>query len=361
MIIREKNPHGGQIYDKNILLDFSVNVNPNGTPDSVIEAAISGVMQSSSYPDAFCTELRKAIALHYGTDENFVICSNGGAELIFQTVAALKPKRGLIVEPTFCEYRQSLEATGCIAETYQLKAENGFNLEASEKNILDKIKQDTDVVFICNPNNPTGMVTPKTTLNKILAKCNQVGAALFIDESFGELSEGYDEFSMISEVESSPNLFILKSMTKTYAIAGLRLGFGLCADEKLIERICKHSQCWNVSLPAQMAGIQSLKCTDYVKNTLKILVTEKEFLTKRLTNLGIKVFEGRANYLMIQADRRLYSLLLAKGIMIRQCSNFCGLDDSYFRIAVRDHDENLVLIQTLEEIGKEVDLCIGQV
>lgn len=360
MIIRDKNPHGGQIYDKNIRLDFSVNVNPKGAPDSVIEAAISGIMQSSCYPDATCSELRKVIANHYCTDENFVVCANGGAELIFQTAAALKPKKGLIIEPTFCEYRQSLEAAGCTVETFQLTAEKGFDPQASEARILSRITADMDIVFVCNPNNPTGIVTPKATLKKILAKCQEAGALLFIDESFGELSDGYGEFSMIGETKDNPNLFILKSMTKTYAIAGLRLGFAICSDQSLTEKICKYSQCWNVSLPAQLAGIAAIKCTDYVADTLTILAEEKEFLTKNLTGLGIKVFEGRANYLMIRGNSRLYDLLLEKGILIRQCCNFAGLDDSYFRIAVRGRDENLVLIETLEEISREVNLCTGQ-
>lgn len=360
MLISEKNPHGGQIYNKNIKADFSVNVNPKGTPEKVIEEAAGALHESGQYPDACCRDLVQAISKKERVKTSHVICGNGGAELIFQMTAALKPREGLIIEPTFCEYRQSLEASGCGIRTYCLSREQGFDINAEIDRIIEQVTAGTDVVFLCNPNNPTGRSLSKRNIEKLLKRCDEKGAMLFIDESFGELSAGYGEFSAIDQIEGRDNLFILKSLTKTYAIAGIRLGYGLCSDEKLLDKMCSMSQCWNVSLVAQRAGVAALSCCGYVEDTLKILGNERKYLTDRLEGLGIKTFKGEANYMMIYSECNLYDLLLEKGILIRDCANFEGLGENYFRIAIKDHASNEMLAEALEKIKEEGNLCTGQ-
>ncbi len=360
MLINEKNPHGGQIYNKEIKADFSVNVNPKGTPEKVVEAAAEALRMSDRYPDAGCRDLIQAISKKDGVQANNIICGNGGAELIFQVAAALKPKKGLIIEPTFCEYRQSLEASECQIKTYQLTKETGFDVNAEIERIREQIEEDTDVVFVCNPNNPTGLSVSGENIEKLLKRCNETGTMLFIDESFGELTEGYEKFSAIKRVAENKNLFILKSLTKTYAIAGIRLGYGLCSDKELLEKMCRMSQCWNVSLVAQKAGEAALSCSSYVEDTLIVLRNERKYVTDELNRLGIRTFRGEANYMMIYSESDLYELLLKKGILIRSCANFRGLGKNYFRIAIKNHVSNKLLIDALDEIDKEGNLCTGQ-
>lgn len=360
MLINRQNPHGGQIYDKKIRADFSVNVNPQGMPKRVIEEAYRGIISSEQYPDASCGALRQAISEKDKVKPEHIICGNGGAELIFQAALALKPKKALIIEPTFCEYRQALEAVDCEVKTHQLKAEGSFDINAEAECILEQITEDTDMVFICNPNNPTGFVTSKDNVEKLLRRCSEAGVTLFVDESFGELTKGYDGFSVIDKVEANPELFVLKSLTKTYAMAGIRIGYGLCSDDEMLKKMCEICQCWNVSLVAQRAGIAALQCAEYVRDTLEILETERTYLTEELEKLHIKVFKGETNYLMLHCDEGLYDLMLEKGILIRSCANFRGLGQDYFRIAIKDHHQNEMLIEALKDISKEVDLCTRQ-
>ncbi len=361
MLINETNPHGGQIYNKKVKLDFSVNVNPLGTPETVVEQAYKGILEAAKYPDANCSDLREAIAQRDNVSKDFVICGNGGAELIFQAVAALKPKRALIIEPTFCEYRQSLENHQCQIDTYQLSEAKYFDINIEIEEILKQVTPEVEMVFLCNPNNPTGLATSKKAVEKLIHQCHKVGALLFVDESFGELTDGYERFSIIDQVSKYDNLFVLKSMTKTYAIAGIRLGYGLCSNRGLLEKMCRNVQCWNVSMVAQMAGVAALKCKEYTQESTALISKERNYMIDELMKLGIKVFPGKANYLMLHCEKNLYKLLLQKEILVRSCANFKGLKKNYYRIAIKKHSENQKLINAITEIYNEVGRCTKQV
>lgn len=360
MLINDKNPHGGQVYGHDIDLDFSVNINPCGAHSFVLEAARKAVDLSYMYPDASCSELRQAAAKKEGVPEKNIICGNGGAELIFQLTEAIKPRKALIIEPTFCEYRQAVEAAGGVAETFMLGKDFDFDIMADE--ISRRIEKGTDMVFVCNPNNPTGKVTGRKSIEKLLDACTRLQALLVVDESFGELTEGYDEFSAVDLTLKSKHIFVLKSLTKTYAIPGIRAGYGICSDERLLDNMCSKVQCWNLSVIAQKAASAALLLDDaYLKETLDILRKEREYLTGKLMSLGIKVIESRTNFMLIEAYENLKSRLQKERILIRSCDNFTGLDSRYFRIAVKKHEENVRLVKALEKLKKEESLCTEQV
>jgi threonine-phosphate decarboxylase len=203
---------------------------------------------------------------------------------------------------------------------------------------------------LCNPNNPTGHLVSKEFLLQILEKCKEKNIILVVDECFNEFLDAPKVYSVMDQIEKYHNLFILKAFTKTYAMAGLRLGFGVCDNQKLLERMSEVNQPWAVSIPAQFAGVAALKEVEYVRESKKILATERAFLKEALTKLGLTVFDSKSNYIFFKANPNLQEECKKRAILIRNCDNYVGLEPGYFRIAVKMPEENRKLVKVLEEI-----------
>ena len=351
--------HGGDIYKESIqkrieggnerLLDFSANLNPLGMPASVREAACAGVEMSVNYPDTDCKGLIKAIieeeGAGWGLNENQVICANGAAELIFMAAGALKPKTVLLADPGFAEYEQAACLWNSRIKRYVCREEDGFVLGEAFPDFIDK---DTDLVFLCNPNNPTGRLIPGELLEKIVFRCHETGTILVLDECFVPLTKEPEQISMLGMVQSIPELFILKAFTKLYAMPGLRLGYGYSSNEGLLGKMRERVQPWNVSLPAQMAGMAAMREKDYAIKSREYIAREREFLMEGLTAAGMTCFEGAANFLFFKGPENLDEICLNKGILIRDCSNFHSLTRGCWRIAVRTHEENIRLLEAVK-------------
>ena len=337
-----KHIHGGDVYKYKDCLDFSANLNPLGTPESVKQAIIHSLDHIAQYPRVGCGVLREKIAESEGVKAEEVICGNGAAEVIFTLCHAVKPRRALIPAPTFAEYGQALASTGCELEYYMLTENDGFVLSEAYLDILHK---GLDMAFLCNPNNPTGMLIPHRLLKKILEKCRKLDILLVVDECFLDFVKDPEEYSLKRSLSGFNNLFILKAFTKRYAMAGVRLGYGLCSDRKLMEL---GVQPWNVSTMAQAAGLQALTETEYVEEGRQLVFREAQWLKDELVRIGYKVFPSEANYIFFKGPEELFDFCLRKRILIRDCSNYPGLTKGYYRIAVKRHEENVKLIEVLE-------------
>lgn len=313
-------------------------------PESVIRAAQESVLQAANYPDTRCRELKKGLAQKEGVKEEQIVCGNGAAELIFSLTAAIKPKRALLVSPGFAEYEQALKVRGCEISYYELKEENGFRLS---EDYLTYLNEGLDVLFLCNPNNPTGLTIKKELLIKIVRRCQSLGIRMVLDSCFVDFLECPQDADMVSFLQDFPCLFILKAFTKIYAMAGLRLGYGLCADEKLMEAMQEVTQPWSVSIPAQAAGTAALKETEYVKRTRELIGEERRWLMEQLRKLGFAVYDASANFIFFKGEKNLAAKCKRSGILIRDCSNYRGLEQGFYRIAVRTHKENEELIRVL--------------
>ena len=344
MIIRNPYPHGGDIYSHRVVLDFSVNVNPLGTPPRILAAVAAAAKDLSAYPDPRCRMLRARLAESLRVSPDNLVLGNGAAELIGQFIAALRPKKTLLPAPSFADYEHALSAEGCPADFYPLRREDGFLLT---DRILDEIKPGTELLLLCSPNNPTGRLIPRPLLLRILERCRRTGTWLFLDECFGELTDE-DTPSLADALLPGDRVFLLRAFTKTYAIPGIRLGYGICPNTEMLDRICRRSQFWNVSTPAQAAGLAALDCADWVLAARKLIREEKKFLTESFRDLGITVFPSDANFLLLSGVPGLYDRLLARGILIRSCENYRGLSSGDCRIAVRTHPENEALINYLQ-------------
>lgn len=342
--------HGGDIYGdaaSPILLDFSVNLNLLGMPEPVKEAAKKAVDNCAAYPDPHCRRLRDAIARREGVEADAVLCGNGAADLIYRIAFGLKPASALILAPTFSEYRQALEAAGCRVDSYLLQPGNDF---LPKEDILEEIRGH-DLVFLCSPNNPTGQVIPPKLLEQILYEADRAGATLAVDECFLGFLPEKDRFSL-KKTNPKDHLLILKAFTKLYAMAGLRLGYLLAFDPKLREQIAMAGPPWSVSIPAQEAGLAALEQEEYENSSIELLERLRPSLARGLQSLGFQVFPSSANYLLFRSKEHtdLKKVLLRKGILIRSCANYEGLDDTYYRVAVRQEQDNQKLLTILAEI-----------
>lgn len=328
-------------------LDFSANISPLGLPEGIQKAIIEAIPVADRYPDPLCRELTAAIARKENIPETYCLCGNGAADLIFRVAAAAKPKKALLTAPCFAEYKQALDTVDCETEHYFLQEERDFRLDAG---FLDDIKEDTDMVFLCEPNNPTGVTTDRNLLLKILKKCREVGALLVLDECFNDFLDEPEMQTQKTELEDHPNLLILKAFTKMYAMAGVRLGYCLCSDEELLETMRQAGQPWAVSSLAQAAGLAALREDAYVERVRSLIQKERSYLKAELKGLGLRVIDGEANYILFQSKQELVQPMGEKGILLRSCGNYKGLDDTWFRIAVRTHAENERLILAMKEV-----------
>lgn len=346
MLMDKGNPHGGDRYGRDIRIDFSANVNPFGTPDSVKRAVAESLDALSFYPDAYCRALRAALSGYEGVPCEHIICGNGAAELIYSFAYAVGGT-ALIASPTFSEYETAWRAAGGEVIRYPLREENGFY---PDDGFLAHIGEKTSAVFLCTPNNPTGVLYDADFIMAAAERCRRVGARLFLDCCFLDLSDDPAGYAIPALIGKFPNVFVLRAFTKSYGMAGLRLGYGLCSDTALLTRMAEKAPCWNISSAAQAAGIAAVADKDTLVRFRALISEERPYLSRALSDFGFRVYDGAANFLLFRTDMPLYEALLARGIQIRSCANFAGLDGRYFRTAVREHSDNEILVQTIREM-----------
>ncbi len=348
MLYQTANPHGGDTYSHPAALDFSANLNPLGTPDGVRKAAEASLSELNRYPDPYCRELVRAIAQFEGVKETAVLCGGGAAELIYSYCAAIRPKRALELSPTFCEYAAALKAAGCEVERWPLKKERDFSLEESFCAYL--CQGGWDAVFLCNPNNPTGQLIEPALLGQIAEICRDKKIRLFVDECFLDFTDVWKEQSLKPLLAGHPELFILKAFTKSYGMAGLRLGYGLCGDRELLGAMSRLVQPWNVSVPAQAAGVAALKETAFLQRTRQLVRQQRLWLEEKLAPFAIEVYPSSVNYLLLYSRVPLWERLMERGIIVRNCANYPGLGEGWVRIAVKGPKENQRLVAALQKI-----------
>lgn len=346
-----KETHGGNIYKfDHRVYDFSANLNPLGMPEEVKQAMISNVDKYESYPDPFNRELTAAISRFHHVDRDRICCGNGAADIIFRSALALRPKKALIVSPTFSEYEEALAAAACQqTDHYLLKEEKGFRVQ---EDILDALDDSYDMAFICNPNNPTGIPVPREMMLRLSKKCAENGICLMIDECFSEFLEEEEQYSVMDRIHSLEKVIILKAFTKIYAMAGLRLGYCICGDTKTADLINGCLQPWPVSTPASKAGVAAMGLSGFIDRTKAYIKENRSFLLHGLAELGYQTYEPKANYIFFRSDTELIGPLEEYHIMIRSCANYLTLDQHYYRIAVRTREENEYFLASLAQITK---------
>ena len=328
-------------------LDFSANVSPLGLPAGVAAAITNALPTADRYPDPLCRELRAALAGAEGVPADWILCGNGAADLIFRLALAVRPRRALLPAPTFAEYEAALLTVGCAVQRVFLREENEF---AVTEEFVDAVTPETDIVFLCQPNNPTGQVTPPALVERLVRRCAECGAVLVVDECFLDFLPDRDAWTAKQLLRDAPQLIILKAFTKLYAMAGVRLGYALCGDAALLEKMRGAGQPWAVSSLAQAAGLAALQETAYAGAVRALIAEQRPRMAAGLRALGLRVMDGQANYLLFRATPDFGEQLRRRGAVVRSCANYPGLDAAWYRTAVRTAEENTRLLQTMGEI-----------
>ncbi len=343
MYYQIKNPHGGDIYAEPLELDYSANTNPLGVPPAVIAAAAAALEKADRYPDPYCRDLVKAIAAAEGVKPEYILCGNGASELIYAFCASAGVKKAAALAPTFSEYAAAVELFGGKTVLYPLRREDGF-LPGEDFPAWLRAER-PEAVFLCNPNNPTGRLFPPELIMEVETLCKQFGARLFVDECFLELAHGGE--SLKGLLAGFPGLFILRAFTKSYGMAGLRLGYCFCSDSALLHRMAELTPPWDVSGPAQAAGTAALGEGEFLRRARELIDRERPRLQRALEAMGLYVCPSDVNYLLFQGPKSLLGDLRKKGIALRDCANFPGLGAGWYRMAVRTEEENDRLLAAL--------------
>lgn len=346
MLYQTENPHGGEIHGD--VVDFSANINPLGTPESVKQAVAASLQLLCRYPDPYCRELTKAIAEYEQVPQSRILCGNGAAELIFSFCQALKPKKALLPVPSFSEYRSALDSVGCETVLYFLPQEKDFLLDEDFLPFLSGF--DGELLMLCNPNNPTGRTIPPPLMDRLLKLCREKNIYVFVDECFLDLTENGAQLTLKRALSQYPNLLLLKAFTKSFGMPGLRLGYCLSANASLLYDMGRNAQAWNVSTPAQLAGIAALGETAFLRRSNEIIHSQRPWMTAALRRLGLTVIPSRTNFILFYSEKELRRPLLEKGLQIRCCGNYPGLKQGWYRIAVKLPEENRKLLEAMKEV-----------
>ena len=345
--------HGGNIQEaikryglegKNIL-DFSSNVNPLGPSATAMRAAKKALSLIDRYPDPDLTDLRKAIARYFGIKPEQVICGNGSNGLIHLIPRVFRPKKVLVHMPTFTEYAAAVEEAGGEVVPLWLNEREGFRVDPLEMAFALK---GMDMAFLCNPNNPTGLLMTRAEMAELMGHSLQYGVRLVVDEAFIDFIESE---SIVKQAVEASLLICLRSFAKFFGMPGLRIGYAV-SDEATIAALRAGQEPWTVTIPAEHAAIAALNDWWHIKKTRRVIEKERDRLLSALRLLpGVEPFPCAANFIFMKVGSFDASLLVEKlglrGLLVRDCSSFPGLDSGFVRIAVRTGWENRRLVKAL--------------
>lgn len=347
--------HGGELrlfsekfgIPEQEILDFSSNINPLGPPTSVKKIYESLVEELQFYPDPEALEFREEVARHFPIFPENVIAGNGAAELLDLILRVLRPKRAFLIEPTFLEYRRLLNLQGAQIRSISLREKDSFHFSLAE--VLNAISG-VDVAILAHPNNPTGTYLSREALQHLLAEAKRRNIFVVLDEAFVDWAP---ELSMAKEVRDDSSFFVIRSLTKFFALSGIRVGYGL-GSRKLIEKLTSVQVPWSCNRLAQRLGIAALQDDVFTKRSREWLTSERDWLEAHLQKIhGLKVYPSAANFLLVRYSPRsegesLIEEMGKQGIALRDLTEFPGLGPSYFRVAVRKREENRRLIEGLK-------------
>ena len=333
--------------NENDIIDFSSNVNPHIISD-LGKYVLEGLEKSRSYPDINYTNLRNNISDYIKVDSELIIPGNGATEIIYLLMKSIK-RRLAILNPTFSEYGRGAKLNNLEIIDFHLKEENNFSIDLDE---IQKNMDKFDSLFICNPNNPNGKVKD---LNELLDLMIENDKLLIVDETFMEFVGEEEKYSLINKIEQTPNLFILKAVTKFFGMPGLRLGYGVTSNKQIIKNIYEYKEPWTINSFAENLSNYLFKDKEYIKSSKDYYINERKFMLEQLRKIPkLKVYDTDTNFVLIklengEANSLKLELFEKYNILIRDASNFIGLDKSYIRVAIKSHDDNKVLIESLRK------------
>ena len=339
--------HGGRfsIVDSDPdIVDFSSNIGPAGMPESVKKMLKKRLDQMTVYPDLHSSALSSSLKKFIGLPKSNLVVGNGAIEIIYNFCRAFLSKKSILIPvPTFGEYETAAKLSDCKISFFKT-----MNLSKNLDSFISQIPKN-GCIFICNPNNPTGTILSKKQLTKIISIAKQQSCIVFVDECFIELVPQSNQ-SVINLIKKYDNLFVLRSLTKSFGLAGIRIGYAV-ASKQFIDILQKLKIPWSVNVLAQEAGLIAIKNKPHLSKSKIIIKKEFNYLKNEISKIkGLECYDSSTNFILIktkQDSTKLQKKLLKHKILIRNCKNFHGLNNHYIRIAIKPHKDNLKLIRAL--------------
>lgn len=352
--------HGANLFDlsnelginKKDIKDFSSNINPFGASKKAKDAILNNIDMVSIYPDPKYTDLKESISQYCHCKKENIIVGSGATELISSFISVINPKKALLLSPSYSEYESELEKINCEITKFFSKEEDNFKIDVNK--LIDSINSSKfDLVIICNPNNPTGFAFSKDEISLLLKNTSSI---FMVDETYVEFTEP-EIYSSTPLVDIFNNLFVIRGTSKFFSTPGIRLGYGLISNKEIKKSMVEKLDLWNINIFATTMGEIMFKDKEYILSNTYKLKEERDYLFRELSSIkDLKVYESYSNFILCKITSKkftateLYNKLLEKGLIIRNCSSFEGLNEYFFRICVLKPEDNKLLIENLKNL-----------
>lgn len=354
--------HGANLYDlssqygfsKEDIMDFSSNINPFGSSKLAKEYIVNNIDKVSVYPDPEYLELKTSISNYCNCSIDNILLGSGATELISSFIKTINPKKALILSPAYSEYEKELSKINCNITKYFSKKEYNFTINID--NLIEIInKNNYELIIICNPNNPTGFTFSKNEIEKIL---NNTNSFVMVDETYIEFTNT-SIYSSTSLVDKYDNLFVIRGTSKFFSTPGIRLGYGLISNHKVMYEMNSNLDLWNINIFASMMGEVMFNDNKFIENTYSLMTKERDYLVNELSKFtDLKIYNSQGNFILCEIKsksitaKEVREKLIPKRIIIRDCVSFDGLDEYFFRVCILKPEENKLLIDNLINIFK---------
>ncbi|MCI5952326.1 MAG: aminotransferase class I/II-fold pyridoxal phosphate-dependent enzyme [Anaerostipes sp.] len=340
---------------KEDITSFGANVNPLGI-SPMLRANLSAHIDAiTSYPDREYTDLRNAISIYTNAPLSSIMVGNGSTELIGLFIQIQNPKKALILSPTYSEYEREISLSGGSCLYHYLKEENQFHIDIDA--LLADITAEIDLLIICNPNNPTSTIIPRQEMEQIVKHCQKTDTFVLIDETYIEFSPDMEAVTSIPLTKHYPNMVILRGISKFFAAPGLRLGYSICSNEALYDRMKEIKNPWTINSLAGVAGEIMFSDHDYIHHSKAFTHTERAYCQEQLDAMDhVRYYDSYGNFILVKILKEgltssdLFVHCIKKGLMIRDCSDFAGLDETFVRFCFMSHEKNVALMDAFREV-----------
>ncbi|MCL2032699.1 MAG: histidinol-phosphate aminotransferase family protein [Methanomassiliicoccaceae archaeon] len=349
-----KTVHGGQAWKMEGIEDYSHNLNPFGPPECLPEIIATAMDDIGHYPDDNCTELKDALSKIFSLKEENIAIGAGSSEIIrnFPNAFIERGERAVINRPSFAEYSQQCRVAGIDVVYNELAEEEDFRMNGER--ISSLLKSGARALYICNPNNPTGRIEPRRKILEMVKECSDEGVLVFLDETLLELVPDHEEISCMKYVREYDNLVVAGSLTKSFAIPGIRIGYG-AASAPLIEEMDKIRMTWNVGqIEQNVARILMSEHTGYVRKAAAVMAEESKVMNSRLNEIGFPAGKISDSFFYFCSLKELgircsefQKLMLKEKVMVRDCASFGGRFDHYVRFSVKDRERNEMFVKAV--------------
>ena len=340
---------------KEEIIKFGANVNPLGLSDKVKQTLAANLDIISSYPDRNYTSLRQQISRYCGCRPENIVVGNGSTELISLLISQRQAKRALVLGPTYSEYERELSLTGGMLSYYNLKESDDFILDTDD--FIRRIPEGTDLVIICNPNNPTSSAVSQEDMEKIVRHCLAEGIFVMIDETYVEFAPDAAKITAVPLTERYDNLMVIRGVSKFFAAPGLRFGYGITSSREFLSMLLTHQNPWSLNSVGAFAGEIMLKDEEYIMRTRSLIDAERTRMCRELKALGsFKVYPAYANFILLKILKervdslQVFEAAVKEKMMIRDCSSFQSLEGEFVRFCVMKPEDNTRLLSVLGNI-----------